>query len=334
MSIAIVITVKNEARILRQNLLYHKAIGVKHAFVYFDDTTDDGKDVITNLDFVTISDSVKAEKYIDKPYLNKFTSKANDHHTARQCLNTYDAFRKCKSLGFDWLVSLDADELVCTSNEDASNFVSFLENIPQNVDLVHMKTIEVLSRKPAYENVFAEETLFKTQPNFGGRFKNISKDVYNPFTKKTVKYSYWFGQHMGKAALRVASDIVPRNVHRYVLKDGSAPNHIKAGYILHYHAYDIQDFIKKFTNFSNRPNTFLSGNKVNSLKLLLRDVVNKSELNQEELGQYFKKNLMFSESEVRYLQNNRYLWLFKRTIHPLQKITSVKHVFESKINIP
>jgi len=334
MRIAIVITVKNEARLLRQNLLYHLAIGVTHAFVYFDDTSDNGKDTISELNFVTISDSVKSERYMDRPYLNKFTSKAKNHHTARQCLNTYDAFQQCKSLDIDWLISLDADELVCTSNEKPSHLVSFLHRVPENIDIVYMNTLEALSRKSAYMMVFAEETLFKTQPTFGGRFKNIVKRVYNPFTKSNVKYSYWFGQHMGKAALRIASEIVPVNVHRYRMRDGSEPEHIRDGYILHYHAYDIQDFIKKFTNFANRPNTFLSGNKVNSLKLLLRDVVNTSGMSQQALGVYFEKNLMFNKNEVCRLQKNRYLWFFKRTLHPLREITSVKKVFESKINTP
>jgi len=331
MKIAIVMTVKNEARLLRQNLLYHQAIGAAHAFVYFDDTTDNGKETIAQLDFVTISNSVKTVTYADQPSLDKFTSKAHHHHTARQCLNTYDALQKCKSLGIDWLISLDADELVCTSNEKASNLVSFLQQVPDNTDVIYMKTLEVLSRKSSYALVFSEETLFKTQPNFGSRFKNIVKTIDDPFTNKTVNYSYWFGQHMGKAALRVSSEVIPVNVHRYVLKGGNKPIQIKAGCILHYHAYDIEDFIKKFTNFSNRPNTFLSGNKVNSLKLLLRDVVNKTGWNEQALGDYFKKNLMFSDKEVDRLLKNRYLGLLKRTVPPLREITSVKNVFESKI---
>src|SRR5690554_8106860 len=89
MKIALVLTVKNEFRLLRNNLLYHKAIGVDRAFVYFDNTTDNGRESIADLDFATISDSVSPGKYAHLKYLHKFNSHAAEHHTARHCLNPF-----------------------------------------------------------------------------------------------------------------------------------------------------------------------------------------------------------------------------------------------------
>src|SRR5690554_2638693 len=108
MKIGLVITVKNEERILRQNLLYHKAIGVDKVFVYFDDSTDNGKTSISDLEFVEIADSVTEDLYRHIESLDDFFTQAKEHHTARQCLNTYDAIQKSKVSNIDWLISIDA----------------------------------------------------------------------------------------------------------------------------------------------------------------------------------------------------------------------------------
>ena len=331
MNIALVLTVKNEARLLRSNLLYHRAIGACEIFVYFDGTTDNGKQTISDLDYVTAQDSVKADQYQEVHFLEKFTTNAKEHHTARQCLNTYDALQQCKEKGYDWLISIDADELVCTDFNDRSDLPNFFSQINQEVTIVNLKVREALQRQIAYDNVFAAETLFKTTHRYGSRFQKITKQVYNPFLKANQRFSFWYGQHMGKGAIRVASDTIPHNVHRYKNQDGSSPNVYEAGFVLHYHAYDVQDFIKKFTNFSSHPDTFLSGQKVNDLKLLLRDVVNISGMNASELEAYFADNIMFSEAEVTVLLKNTYFGFLKRYVAPLQEIASVKKVFMTQI---
>lgn len=111
MRVAIVITAKNEERLLKQNLRYHFALGLHKAFVYFDGVTDKGPETIKDLTGVVIQDSVEPEKFKHLEFLDKFTSNAKEHHTARQCLNTYDAKLKCQQEGIDWLISIDADEL-------------------------------------------------------------------------------------------------------------------------------------------------------------------------------------------------------------------------------
>ncbi len=329
--IAIILTVKNEERLLRNNLLYHKAIGVSHAYVYFDGATDNGKQSILDLDFVTVSDSLDGTIYSDRTYLKKFTSQSKEHHTARQCLHTYDALQKCKKAGIDWVISIDADELVCSELNAPSDLQNFFSAISKDIDVVYLQTKEVVARKSRYLNVFKEETWFKTQPTFKNRFENIYKKIRNPFSTKNEKHSYWLGQHLGKGAIRVGRNIYPHNVHRYKKLGDTSIQTLKRGYILHYHIFDAEDFIKKFTNFSNRPDTFLSGNKVNSLKLLLREIVNQSGKTNEELNAYFRENLMFSEAEFKSLQQNIYLVVFKRSTSAVQEITSVKKVFDGKI---
>lgn len=322
MRIAIVLTVKNEERLLRNHLLYHKAIGVHRAFVYFDNTTDNGKKSIADLDFVTIAGSVPAERYGHLEYLNKFTSQAAEHHTARQCLNTFDAQQKCERENMDWLISLDADELICTDTTKPSDLKSFFKRIKEEVEVVNFRTMEALQQQEGYKNVFAEETLFKANK------QAFYKTIANPFTQKVQRFTWYYGHTMGKAAIRVGRGIIPFNVHRYEKINGIKTLSENKGNILHYHAYDAKDFIKKFTNFSDHPNTFLSGNKVEDLKLLLRDVVNASGMDKQELEYYFKQNLMFQDAEIKRFKRGRKYFFFKITPVPMVKVTSVTKVFE------
>jgi len=332
MKIAIVITAKNEARILRSNILYHKEIGVCKAFIYFDNTTDNGKSSISDIDIVEISDAV-LDKYDDIEVLEKFTQKAKKHHTARQCLNTYDALQKSKKLGIDWLISIDADELVITDKNEISDLNSFFSKINDSVDLVNFKPYEIVQDRSHFNNVFAEASYFKVIHKFSRRIDQIYKPFYNPFNKNYIKFSYWYGQHLGKAALRVNSkeEILPKNVHRYVYANGESINAVSIKGMLHYHMFDAKDFIKKFKNFKDRPDHFLSGNKVESLKLLCRDIVNSKVYSNEELKDYYKSNIMFSEDEVNNMIKNRNRFFLKRREKAVIKITSVNKVF-SKLN--
>ncbi|REE24459.1 glycosyl transferase family 2 [Winogradskyella pacifica] len=329
MKTALVLTVKNEKRLLRDNLLYHRALGAHRIFVYFDGTTDDGKASIEDLDFVTIQDSVSGDVYAHLSYLEKFTKNAVEHHTARQCLNTYDAIQHCKKEGVEWLISLDADELVCLDFNQKQSFAEFFDTISKDTAIVNFKVFEVLQRKLYYNNVLEEETLFKTTSSFKNRFKAVKKSVFNPFTKEHQSFCYWYGQHLGKAALRVSNDIIPKNVHRYKTISGAPLKNVTRLGLLHYHAYDAEDFIKKFKNFKKRANTYLSGNTVDVLKLLLRDVVNQPSISPKDLEDYFKHYIMFSPKEVRRLLKNRWGYLFRYKPALIQKITSVREVFKN-----
>jgi hypothetical protein len=324
MKIALVITAKNEERLLRQNLLYHRAIGVYRAFVYFDNTTDRGKESIADLDFVKTEDSVPTEKYTHLDALKKFTSQAKEHHTARQCLNTFDALQQCQQEGIDWLISIDADELVCTDIDEPSQLSSFFKNIDGDVDVVYFNTLEAVQRQLMYDRVFEDESLFKVQRS--GYFKKL----FNPFTNSKQKFSWWYGQTMGKGAMRVQGKLIPHNVHRYKNSNGKEIKSLKKGFVLHYHAYDAQDFIKKFKNFSDHPNTFLSGNKVEDIKLLLRDVVNTAGYNEEDLIQYYKDNLLFTPPEIEKLKQKNWFYFFPKKALLLE-IQSVSKTFKKLV---
>jgi len=327
MKVAVVITVKNEARLLSQNVRYHLGIGATKVFVYFDNTTDNGPQVIKDIKGVEISNSVKAETYSHIPALEKFWSNAEQHHTARQCLNTFDALQKCKKEHIDWLISIDADELFLTSKDGTvtiEDFFSIAET--QNATIVNLKSLEVVSRRIAYNNVMEEETLFKTQKNFTSKLDQIYNKLYDPYKKEYKKISYWLGHTMGKSAIKVNSNVVPYNVHRYISDNNEDLKAINLGYLLHYHVYDFEDFIKKFKNFKNHPDHFLSGNKIEELKSLWIRLVNDKNNSEDFLRTYFEDNLLYNPNKLKRLYKTRLFNVLKRKESAVVEIDYPKSV--------
>lgn len=329
MRVAVVMTVKNEERLLKQNVLYHLGIGIDMVFVYFDQTTDNGPKTLLNLEKVEVSDSVKPEIYLDLPYLEKFWSNAMEHHTARQCLNTYDALQKCKSRHIDWLISLDADELFLSSKDGSLSLEQFFEvSNKQNVDVINLRPLEVLAQKMAYKNVMLEETLFKTQKNFSSKFDQIYHRIYDPYNEHHKKVSYWLGHTMGKAVIRVNSSAIPYNVHRYTSLTEDELKTVSMGYLLHYHIYDFRDFINKFKNFKERPNTFLSGNKIEYLKSLWIQLVNDKANSRSYLETYFETNLLFNTTKLKRLHRTRLGNILKRKEPAITTIDLPKRILK------
>lgn len=322
-------TVKNEARLLKQNVLYHLGIGVTKVFVYFDNTTDDGSQKIKGIKGVEINDSVSAETYQHISYLEKFWSKADKHHTARQCLNTYDALQKCKTQNIDWLISLDADELFLAKLDDSISLEMFFKNAKeQNAIIINFKPLEVVARKMAYNSVMLEETLFKTKKNFKSKFDQIYQKIHDPYNKADKLVSYWLGHTMGKSAIYVKSSVIPYNVHRYESYNNEELKSINTGFLLHYHIYDFEDFIKKFQNFKDRSSSFLSGNKIGDLKSLWIKLVNDSRNSEDYLKQYFAENLLYNSNKLKRLNKTRLFNIFKRKEAAVVEINVVKNVLE------
>lgn len=333
MKTAVVITIKDEERLLRQNILYHLGIGVEKIFVYLDGTTDGGENTIKGIQNVEINNSVSVETYKGVLFLEKFLVNAKDHHTARQCLNTYDAMLKCQQQNIGWLISLDTDELFLSKTDGALSLSAFFEDAnKQGADIINLKPIEVIARKMVYENVMQEETFFKTQKNFKSKFDQIYQKIDNPYTKTTKTVSYWLGHTMGKAAVRVSENIIPKNVHRYKALDGSLLKSIDAAYVLHYHIYDFEDFIKKFQNFKEHPPVFLSGNKIEDLKSLWIRLVNDPKFSKAYLENYFKENLHYNPKKLKRLYKTRFFNMLKRKESAVIEIDLPKRILEKANN--
>ncbi len=331
MKVGMVITVKNEQQLLRSNILYHNYLGVEQFFIFSDNSTDDTIKSIEDLPFVHIFSSVSPDFFNNRLELRKFADKASEYHVARQCLNTVFAIEEAKRKKLDWIISLDADELICLdfNNPGKGQLLDFFDCVHDKVEQIQFKALEVVQRRLEYENVFAEETLFKQQRS---KIRKkicgpINKIIYDPFKNKMWKIKRFYGHRNGKCAIRLTVDAVPRSVHKFCALDGSKLRTLKAGRLLHYNYYSFNDFIKKNRNFRNRPTTKLDGSTFKTVhKFLWIDIVNHPDFSEDYLRAYYKKWIMFYDKEIRQLRKNRWGIFSKQP--DILEVVSVRNAFK------
>ncbi len=102
------------------------------------------------------------------------------------------------------------------------------------MEQIQFKALEVVQRRLEYENVFAEETLFKKQRS---KIRKkicgpIYKIIYDPFKNRMLKIKGIYGHTKGKCAIRLTVAAVPRSVHKFCALDGSKLRTLKASHLL------------------------------------------------------------------------------------------------------
>lgn len=330
MNVALVLTVKDEERLLKQNIYYHLGIGIKKIYIYFDGTEDGGRELVEDIDGVECLDSIISGKFEHLPFLEKFNASRLQQHTARQCLNSYDAEQRCVIEGLDWLISIDADEFFVTSDAAIQSVDDFFENIQSDgYTLIRLGVREVIPRRMAYNHVALEETLFKSKKNFSSRFDQIYFKIFDPYTNTSIQTSYWLSHNMGKCAIKVGTDLIPHNVHKYKPRNENTPaKTIHAGFILHYFQYDLDDFIKKSVNFKFIPKHYLSGKRIGRLKELYITLVNDPDKTRAEIFEFYEKNLLFNEKKVKRLRKTSLLNLLPRQEDAIIEIRKPSEILE------
>ena len=303
-----VLTVKNEARLLKQNVYYHLGIGIKKIYIYFDGTEDGGRDLVESIEGVECHESIDTDKYDHLPFLKKFTDQRSIQHSARQSLNSYDAEQRCLSEGMDWLISIDADEFFMPPDEFKTDALHhFFEEVDsKDYEIVRFNVYEVIPRKMEYKHVVLEETLFKTKKNFKSKFDQIYFKITDPYTNEQIITHFWLSHNMGKCAIKTGNDLIPHNVHKYKSKyEDKSANTVFAGHILHYFQYDANDFIKKSENFKFRPKQYLSGKRIGRLKNLYINLVNDPKKSRQDILEFYEENLLFNKRKVARLYKTR-----------------------------
>lgn len=305
-------TVRDEVDLLRTNLAYHRYLGVDAMYVYDDGSSDGTPESIRDLDGVEVRSSVDPGQFSRSSRLAHLAAAAPKILTGRQALNTVDAMERARAAGAEWLISIDADELVATDleNEAQGELAIALGKVPAQTESVVFPTLEMVQRRSAYDNVMAQETLFKRADA-----RRLSRDVWDPFLGKVRRVSVVYGHLVGKSALRLSVDAVPYSVHRFRHADGRRLRDAVVGHLLHYYCVDENAFIRKFRLMRDEPDVFLHGEPVPTQKLLWRDVVNKAGLSDDELREYFRRWIMFDERRLEELTHRR--------LGPLSRMSAV-----------
>lgn len=286
MSVALTMTVRDESEFVRSNLSYHQFLGVEHFFVYDDGSTDATVETVEGLTFVTLLPGVSVSDARANPQ-TRHLAQRHDNPSARQVINTIDAMNRACKAGYEWLVFLDADELLCPDLEESSpnQLLAFFDSIHPCVEVVRFQVVEAVQRAAS---AFTE-TLFKV------RSEGLTRRFPDPTGGPALLHSGFFGHIEGKSAVRLSSRAAPYNTHFFRMPDGSDVRELQAGYVLHYFAQTYRDFCKKFARIKNWRGHALHS-PIPQLKKLLAHLTN--ELDACELEAYFREHYLFSEQDV------------------------------------
>jgi hypothetical protein len=323
LTVAIVMTVRDEQELLRSNLLYHRYIGVEHAYVYDDGSRDGTLASIADLDFATVKPTVPRDLFRDRGDLAGFVASYQTHLTARQSLNVVDAMADARAAGATWLAHIDADELLAAdlTQQKAGALRELFDGQAATTDAVIFKPLEVLQRRLEYDDVFTQESLFKR-----GNAQDRRK-TYDPFQKRTEEVSIIYGHSVGKSAVRLDAGAIPATVHRFGRADGRPLASREAGHLLHYYCHSFEAFVSKFRLMKDHPDKHVRGDNVVLQKRLWRDVVNRAGLDEAALRDYYEQWVMFGSDEVARL-SKPHGWGPLRQLPVVVEVDAVRRVMD------
>ena len=291
--IGLVITQKNEARLLRQNLEYHRFLGVTHFYVFDDGSSDDSMRSIRGVPGLSCPD---LEGLADvPPELKEGMLQARcGPWMARQKMATRWATQLARKDGVEWLISLDADELVMIEDPTRGAIQDLFLDCPADVDAVFFRdTYEVVPRASDPDVDFSSHVLFKTPAYSRGH----RREMFDPIRDRRFTVGGYLGHGAGKTALRVAAGLVPKSVHQVVTATGRPVKHWDAGKLLHYKFHDHRDFLSKSS--WPYPRRFASGVEVEYYPARFwHDLVAHLEFDVDAVRAYHQRWIAYTDAEI------------------------------------
>ena len=291
--IGLVITQKNEARLLRRNLEYHRFLGVTHFYVFDDGSSDDSMRSIQGVPGLTCPD---LEGLADVPpgLKDGVLQARRGPWMARQKMATRWATQLARNDGVEWLISLDADELVMIEDPTRGAIQDLFLDCPADVDAVFFRdTYEVVPRGCDTDVGFSNHILFKTP----GYAKQHRRELFDPIRDRRFTVGGYLGHAAGKTALRVAAGLIPKSAHQVMSANEKPVKQWDAGKLLHYKFHDHHDFLSK----SRRPylRRFASGVEAQYYPARFwHDLVAHLEFDVEAVKAYHRRWIAYTDDEI------------------------------------
>lgn len=278
---ALAYTVKNEARLLPSGIEYHLATGCSRIYVFWDNTTDDAPELIKHYPQVIARCSYRPEELADAPpWLAKLLTWWETELDVRKIANTYYAALDAARHGIEWLVSIDADELVLMNRSEQvleNHVPQYLAKTPDRFDQVLLPNLESVPTSAVSENPFLDciyffnrfpktETVWRYsraallrvsrspkiiawydwlfyQVRFAGALQRMMRD---PATNRRIPGSYFLGYSNHKSFIRTARVVDFYFATHSWIPYLKRPRNLTTGNVLHFDMLDADYFAAKF----------------------------------------------------------------------------------------
>jgi hypothetical protein len=318
--VGLLMLVKDEEALLRKNLLYHRHLGVSRFYVFDDGSSDGTIASVADLPGVIIRAAASAQELADQGLAARLAPRTDDVNV-RQMLSAALALDLARAEGLDWLVHVDADELVAPRLDRAEQgaLARLLAAQPRGVDAVRFATLELVQRRLDNERPFEEEELFKRDA------RGLSREILDPRRDERITIKGFYGHSFGKSAVRPALRPRPESPHAFAGADDRPLRYAAAGYLLHYHFFSAWDFARKSRRTELSPLLYAGTHPVRPHRRLFRELADDPRFSDAELRSYFERWLLMSDDEVARLAAPR-LGLFPGRAR-IVRVEAVSHAF-------
>jgi hypothetical protein len=242
MIFAVTYTIKNEHRLIADAIKYYRAQGASQIFVFFDGSDDLTRSVVEeNSAYVIARDSVLLSEVDDcTKWFSWIEENWDEWFDLRKMLNTYWAALEAKAKGVEWLLSIDADEILAedfhnTLREDGLK--AYFSSIPARIQQLSFLNHDVIPTQLHADSPFCSSSFFVQRPNqlviyiwrtIRLLFSKILKSPYfscwydfcfyrictlgtwprrlvHPTTQKIIPAGIFLSYYNGKSAIRLSS---------------------------------------------------------------------------------------------------------------------------------
>jgi hypothetical protein len=270
---AVTYTVKNEARLLPSAIEYHLAAGCSRIYLFWDNTTDNSAELVAKYPQVIARKSFRPyELQNPPPWLSEILPAWEPDLDVRKIANTFYSAQDAAKDGIEWLVGIDADELILMSRHEQeleNHIPRYLEKTPNDIDQLLLPNLESVPTSAETENPFtdcvyflnrfpATETVWRYSRAALARITPSSEARVTRFPKLIAWYDWLFYE------LRFAGAL-----HRMMREPGTQ-RRIPGTYFLGYSSHksfirtdrvrDFQFATHEWKPFVRRPRSLRTGN--------------------------------------------------------------------------
>ena len=315
--IAICTTVRGLDHNFLDWLSNHVSLGVQRFYTFLDAPLEDSdfeKNLPPNFkSLVTIlhHDEVLKASYLEIPEYEQFKTDLDRLVVNRQCLNTHVALELAIKDKIDWLIHIDADELIGFPQSHES-LNDYLMALPDEIDSYIFPTMESIPRSKNLKNYFREIIHFKISP-YLLPFHQLDR-LMQGWRMRGQKFPLFNAHLQGKAAFRVSKypeSFTPHSVHEFVEYRWSSSVLVsqtwQQPFLYHFPFSGLDMFLQRFSGINkNRMNTYDKGVFGYNFYQEVNDYLEKG-LNLEEL---YERRVMCS-GDFEYLEKYGYICVKK-----------------------
>lgn len=297
---AIVTTLRNAGAVLDSFVAYHQAIDFAHLFLFFDDPDDKDLPRARGMKDVTVipHDSALRDAWRSLGTYRQYGAFVDSEVMARQVLNVEYAMGLAREQGYDWLLSIDADELFLSPAEPVSRHFESLA--ASAVDTVQYLNYEAVPVSEAIGDFFREVDLFKPplrllSPNLAPALRQTEQSV-----PQLRPYFHFYAN--GKSAVRLNDGTLePFGVHQFRRTTG--PTKMAAAprqFILHYACCGFEAFWTKYVTLGRFPDKWFGQHDIapaiGTFHLEARDVVCSG--NREKALSFYRQRVAIADGNL------------------------------------